>query len=58
MKKQRMLFSILFFTFLSIQIYSQTNDPKTSDQEELEIILKKCAEYCEILITGNTININ
>jgi len=49
MKKHRMLFSILIFTFLSFQIYSQTDNPKTGDQEELEIILKKCAEYCERL---------
>ena len=49
MKKQRVLISILFFVLLSIQIYSQTNDPKTSDQEELEKILEKCAEYCEKL---------
>ncbi len=49
MKKHRMLISILFFVLLSIQIYSQTDDPKTSDQEELENILKNCAAYCEKL---------
>jgi len=44
-----MLISVLFFVILSIQINSQTDDPKTEDQEELKIILEKCAEYCEKL---------
>jgi len=49
MKKQRMFFSILIFLFFSIQIYGQTANSETADQEELEIILKKCADYCELL---------
>lgn len=49
MKKQKVLISILTFILLSIQIYSQADNSKKSDQEELEIILKKCAEYCEKL---------
>ncbi len=47
MKNWRRFFSVLFFVFFSAQIFSQTDDVKTSDQEELEIILEKCAEYCE-----------
>jgi len=49
MKKQRTLISILIFAFFSIQIYSQISNSETADQEELELILKKCAEYCERL---------
>ena len=49
MKKQRIPISIFIFTFFSIQIYSQISNSKTADQEDLELILKKCAEYCERL---------
>ena len=44
-----MLISVLIYIIFSIQIYSQTSKSETSDQEELEIILKKSAEYCEKL---------
>jgi len=44
-----MLISVLIIIFLSIPIYSQTDNSKTADQEKLETILKKCAEYCERL---------
>ena len=47
MKKRVALLSILFFILFSVQIYGQTDNSKTGDKEELEIILKKCAEYCE-----------
>ena len=49
LKKQKVLTSVLTFILLSIQIYSQTDSSKKSDQEELKIILKKCAQYCEKL---------
>ena len=49
MNKQRMFVSIVIFTFISIQIFSQTSEPRSGDQSELEKILKDCAEYCEIL---------
>ena len=49
MKKQRILISILIFAFISIQIYSRTANTKSADQEELELILKKCEEYCKRL---------
>ena len=49
MNKLRILIPILIFTFFSIQIYSQTNNPNTVNKEELELILKRCAEYCERL---------
>jgi len=47
MKKQRIIGSILFCTFFSIQIYGQIDNSKLLDQEKLEIILRKSAEYCE-----------
>ncbi len=49
MKKRIMLISVFIFVLLSIQIFSQTDNPKMVDQEELELILKKCAVYCERL---------
>ena len=49
MKKLKTFISILFFIIFSIQIFSQTDELNTGDQEELDIILKKCAEYCEKL---------
>jgi len=47
MRKNRILLSILFLIFLSAQFFSQTGNSEMIDQEELNIILKKCAEYCE-----------
>ncbi len=44
-----MLISVFIFVLLSIQIFSQTDNPKMVNQEELELILKKCEEYCERL---------
>jgi len=49
MKKHRMLISILIFAFFAIQINSHAANSETGSQEELEVILKKCAEYCERL---------
>ena len=49
MKKKKTLISIFIFIIFSIQIFSQTENSETTDQKELEIILKKCAEYCEKL---------
>jgi len=49
MKKHRMLISILIFIIFAIQIYGQTANSDSDDQEELKIILEKCAEYCERL---------
>lgn len=46
MKKRVTLLSILLF-IISVQIYSQLDNSKNSDQAQLELILKKCAEYCE-----------
>ena len=48
-QKQRTLISIFIFVIFSIQIFSQTDNSKTNDQDELELILKKSAEYCERL---------
>jgi len=44
-----MLISVLILIIFSIPIYSQGASSNSGDQEELEIILKKCAEYCEKL---------
>ena len=49
MGKNKIILLVIFLTFLSAQFFSQTDNPKMVDQEELEIILKKCAEYCEKL---------
>ena len=49
MKKRRALISVLIFIIFSIQIYSQVASTNSANQEELELILKKCAEYCEKL---------
>lgn len=46
MKKRVAFLSILLF-IISVQIYSQLDNSKNSDQAQLELILKKCAEYCE-----------
>ena len=53
MNKQRVFISVLIFVFISIRIFSLTDNSKKSDQEELEIILKECAKYCEKL--SNTV---
>ena len=49
MGKNKIIFLVIFLTFLSAQFFSQTDNPKMVDQEELELILKKCEEYCERL---------
>ncbi len=49
MGKNKIILLVIFLTFLSAQFFSQTANSKMSDQEELELILKKCAEYCERL---------
>lgn len=49
MKKQRIFVSFLIFICLSAQIYSQKANSGSSNSEELKVILKKCAEYCEKL---------
>lgn len=48
MKIQKILISVFILIF-SIQIYSQRTNSESANQEELEVILKKCAEYCEKL---------
>jgi len=47
MRKQRTLISVLILIVFSAQIYSQRAD--LTKQAELEVILKKCAEYCKKL---------
>jgi hypothetical protein len=49
MKKKGVLISFLIFIVFSTQIYSQRTNSNSTDQAELETILKKCAEYCERL---------
>ena len=49
MKKQRILILVLIFITFSTQIYSHGADSNSTDQAELELILKKCADYCERL---------
>jgi len=49
MKKQVMIISFFILVVFSFPIYSQRNDSDSTDQAELEVILKKCAEYCEKL---------
>jgi len=49
MKKQRILISALIFIVLSSQIYSQRANSDSTNQVELEVMLKKCAEYCKKL---------
>ncbi len=49
MGKNKTILLVIFLIFLSAQFFSQTANSKMSDQEELEVILKKCAEYCERL---------
>ena len=47
MKKQEVLIFFLILIISSIQIHSQTENSLTSNQEEIETILERCAEYCE-----------
>lgn len=49
MKKQVIIISIFILVVFSFPIYSQRTDSDSTDQAELEVILKKCAEYCEKL---------
>ena len=49
MGKNKAILLVIFLIFLSAQFFSQTDNPKMVDQEELELILKNCAEYCERL---------
>ncbi len=49
MGKNKIILLVIFLTFLSAQFFSQIENSKTGDQEELELILKKCEEYCERL---------
>jgi len=49
MRKNRILFFILFLIILSTQFLSQIENSDKRAQEELEEILKECAEYCERL---------
>ncbi len=49
MGKNKIILLVIFLTFLSAQFFSQTDNPKMVDQNELEEILVKCAEYCERL---------
>lgn len=48
-KKMRVFVSVLILALLSSPIRSQTADSNSTSQEELESILKHCAEYCERL---------
>jgi len=49
MKNKRTFIIFLVFNIFAIQIYSQTANSDSDDQEELKILLEKCAEYCERL---------
>ena len=49
MKKLKTFISILLFIIISIQSFSHIENSEKKDQAELELILKKCAEYCERL---------
>ncbi|MFC2161610.1 hypothetical protein ACFLRX_08170 [Acidobacteriota bacterium] len=49
MRKNRILLFILILIILSTRLLSQIENSDSRDQSELEIILKKCAEYCERL---------
>ena len=49
MGKNKTILLVVFIIFLSAQFFSQTDNSKTGDLEELELILKKSAEYCERL---------
>ena len=47
--KNKTILLIIFLIFLSTQFYSQIENSDKREEEELEEILKKCAEYCEML---------
>ncbi len=49
MKKQGVLIFCLILIIFSTQIHGQPENSLTSNQDELEIILEKCAKYCERL---------
>lgn len=48
-RKNKALVLVVSLAFVSIQIFTQAEKPKANEQDELENILKKCAEYCEKL---------
>ena len=47
MRKNKTILLVIFIIFLSAQFFAWTENSNKNDQEELKIILKKCAEYCE-----------
>ncbi|MFC2166879.1 hypothetical protein ACFLQZ_02830 [Acidobacteriota bacterium] len=47
MGKNRAILLVIFLILLSAHLFSQIENSNSDDQEGLEIILKKCAEYCE-----------
>ena len=49
MGKNKIILLVILLTFLSAQFFSQIENSNSGGQEELGIILKKCAEYCEML---------
>lgn len=49
MGKDKTILLVILLIFLSVQLFSQIENSDKRDQEELEEILKKCAEYCEKL---------
>lgn len=49
MKKRVIIISFFILAVFSFPIYSQKADSDSTDQAELETILKKCADYCERL---------
>ncbi|UCC39305.1 MAG: outer membrane lipoprotein-sorting protein [Candidatus Aminicenantes bacterium] len=49
MKKRVIIISFFILVVFLFPIYSQRTDSDSTDQAELETILKKCAEYCEKL---------
>jgi hypothetical protein len=49
MKKPRIFVLVLIFIVFSSQTYSQRVNSDSTKQAELDVILKKCADYCEKL---------
>ncbi|MCJ7579584.1 MAG: hypothetical protein MUP98_03505 [Candidatus Aminicenantes bacterium] len=49
MKKQKTQLLVLILIIFMIQAFSQANRSLSEDQDDLDEILKKCAEYCERL---------
>ena len=47
MRNKRMRILILIFVLFTNQIYGQSDHSENRDQAQLELLLKKCAEYCE-----------